>query len=101
MEIAMHNFPQAINFPRLSKILGGAFNFDPLSVEIVHPVIMTCVWYPSPYCIHGYFYIKKGEVGYFVGYKCEECGEVFLVPDTVEENGEFHNAMIHKCMEAI
>ncbi len=96
----MHNFPQAINMLRLTKMTGGAFNFNPLSMEMVYPVVMTCVWYTSPNRIHGYFYLEKNGVGYFVGYKCNECQEVFLVPDTVEENGEFHNAMQHKCMEA-
>lgn len=109
------DFPAAINVPRQAKMRGGPFDrdFDFSHIQ-VETIIMASVWYHSPYRIHGVWCLTKGPVllpdkspdtfteakHYFVGYRCTECNEVFLVPDTVKGLGEVHEAMRHKCMEA-
>ncbi len=109
------DLPVAINLPRQVKMRGGPFDsgFDFSHIQ-VETIIMAAVWYHSPYRIHNIWCLKRKAMllpdkspdtyaealYYFVGYRCTECNEVFLVPDTVKDLGEVYEAMRHKCMEA-
>jgi len=109
------DFPTAFRVHRQVKMRGGPFDRD---FDFSHiqdeTIIMASVWYHSPYRIHGVWCLTKGPVllpdkspdtlagakHFFVGYRCTECNEVFLVPDTVDDFNKLHEAMQHKCMEA-
>lgn len=96
------DFPVAINMPRSLKLRGGAIHSgdDISQIRIESPITMVAVWYHSPHRIHGILDLDKNGIHYFVGYKCTECNEVFLVLDTVKEFNDLSAAMQHKCMEA-
>jgi hypothetical protein len=64
-------------------------------------ILMHQVWYTTPKRIHGLFHYDGPTQLFFVGYECQECHEVFLVPDSVEQDEvNLAAAVRHGCMGA-
>lgn len=58
--------------------------------------VMSPVWFTTPNVIHGLLHRKGPNQIFFMGYKCERCNHIFLVPEikSVDELGE---KMRHGC----
>lgn len=97
------HLPSHIHFLIYLKPRGGPVNpgVDISAVQTVGAVLMTLEPYFTNHRIHG-LYIHE-DLGlertrlFFYGYKCEECGEVFLVPDTVKDDRTLSHALAHDC----
>lgn len=61
-------------------------------------IIMSQVWYTTPKLIHGLLHYDGPRQLFFVGYECGQCGEIFLVPDTVEDEARLALELRHGCM---
>jgi hypothetical protein len=77
-----------------------AAEFDTFKVEPDRRILMKQVWYTTPKRIHGLLHYDGPTQLFFVGYECGECAEVFLVPDTVENETGLVKTLRHKCTEA-
>jgi hypothetical protein len=81
---------------------GGAVfpdNFDVGRTSVVCKILLCQVWYTTPKRIHGLLHYDGPSQLFFVGYECGKCGEVFLVPDTVEDERLLVFAMRHGCTD--
>ena len=86
------------NWPPLYA--GGASpGFDINTVDLTdRRIILKQVWYTTPKRIHGLLHYDGPTQLFFVGYECGQCGEVSLVPDSVNNETELCRALRHKCM---
>lgn len=94
--------PPIIRIPRQHSPLAGATlpdDFDVFQVRTDYAILMECVWFTTPHRIHGIFHYQSPNQLFFCGYKCQECGEIYLTPDSVKDEAGLLDAMNHKCME--
>lgn len=94
-------FASILRFPVLQSPIsyGNADAFDLSKVHIPEDVFMEQLWYTTPQKIHGIFHYEGPTQLFFCGYKCNKCNEVFLVPDTVDNEPRLICALRHACME--
>jgi len=78
---------------------GAAFPGTEFAI-IDRRIILKQVWYTTPKRIHGLLHYDGPTQLFFVGYECGQCGEVFLVPDTVTDEASLARAMRHDCTRA-
>jgi hypothetical protein len=68
--------------------------FDPVC-------LMRQIWFTTPKRIHGIWHFDMPNQLLFMGYECQDCNEIFLVPDSVNDVNGLHEAMRHKCSEDV
>jgi hypothetical protein len=83
-------------------ILRGAVSpgFDPTTTITDNRIPLQQVFYTTPDHIHGLLHYESPSQLFFMGYKCGQCEEVFLVPDSVHDETELAQAMRHGCTNA-
>lgn len=91
-----------IQIHRLHSIPFGAMKpgdkFDP-KVLSDPSLIMQLVWFTTPKKIHGIWHHDTGTQLLFAGYECQECHEIFLVPNKVGDGESLHLALRHECCD--
>jgi hypothetical protein len=60
--------------------------------------VMQRFWFTTPTRIHGLLHFQSPAQLFFVGYKCDCCDRIFLVP-AIKDSNELANAMRHACHE--
>jgi hypothetical protein len=78
---------------------GAAFPGTEFAI-IDRRIILKQVRYTTPKRIHGLLHYDGPTQLFFVGYECGQCGEVFLVPDTVTDYAILARSMYHGCTGA-
>jgi hypothetical protein len=79
-------------------LAGGAEpGFDISKMQLDDRILMKQVFYTTPKRIHGLLHYESPTQLFFVGYDCVLCGEVFLVPDSVNNIRSLTDAMEHGC----
>lgn len=63
-----------------------------------HKWVMLQMFFSTPTRIHGLLHLESASQIFFIGYKCERCNRIYLVPD-VKDSNEVANAMRHACHE--
>jgi hypothetical protein len=61
-------------------------------------ILMRQVFYSTPKRIHGLLHYDGTAQLFFMGYECQMCNEIFLVPDEVHDIYTLAEAMKHGCM---
>ena len=75
-----------------------AMGFDISQVIPDRRIIMHQFWFSTPKRIHGLLHYDGPRQLFFVGYECSQCGEIFLVPDMVEDEARLALELRHGCM---
>lgn len=90
--------PEMICLPVSRFMMRGAMNpgID-FTMEADPRIIMHSVYYTTNKRIHGLRHYESTNQLFFLGYECQECGEVFLVPESVKDQGTLGEAMQHGC----
>lgn len=95
----------------LPEVLILERDYPPLPVGAIDPgmdiasaipdqrILLRLIFYTTPKRIHGLLHYDGTNQLFFMGYECGECGEVFLVPDSVEDEAGLAKALRHGCME--
>ena len=103
-EFDTHKFagslPRVIVLPRdYTPLPFGAVcpGLDAGSEILDNRIIFQMVWYATHKNIHGLLHYDGPNQLFFVGYECGSCGGVFLVPDSVRDETDLHEALRHKC----
>lgn len=81
----------------------GDYNaFAPL--RTISTVDMACVKFNSPCPIHGLLLWEwiptippLESIFFFYGYRCTGCGQIYLVPDSVNNQDSLYPALRHDC----
>lgn len=84
------------------SIPGGAIdpNFYPATTIVDNRIPLQQVFYTTPDRIHGLLHYESPSQLFFMGYKCGQCNEVFLVLDSVHDETGLVQAMRHGCTNA-
>ena len=89
----------AADFPEF-PVGAIALGFDVGRMQPDRRILMRQVRYTTPKWIHGLLHYDGPHQLFFVGYECGRCGEIFLVPDTVEDEAGLAGALRHGCTES-
>ncbi len=71
--------------------------FDVSAVQVDDRILMSLVFYTTLKRIHGLLHYEGASQMFFMGYECGLCGEIFLVPDSVNDKRNLAEAMGHGC----
>lgn len=94
------SLPATLVFAADIPLPGGAMTvgFDISQAIPDRRIIMSQVRFTTPKHIHGLLHYDGPHQLFFVGYECGQCGEIFLVPDTVEDEPGLVRALQHGCI---
>ena len=73
---------------------------DVFRVQLEDAVLMSQQFFTTGKRIHGILHYDGPTQIFFIGYLCNACSEIFLVPDTVVDDSTLSEAMSHGCMES-
>jgi hypothetical protein len=62
--------------------------------------LMKLLHFITPKRVHGLLHYDGVNQLFFMGYECQRCNRIFLVPDNVAGQDELPQALRHSCMEA-
>jgi hypothetical protein len=104
-EFQRYNFtaslPPLIRIPVRLMVPGGAIadGYDINRVQLEDAFLMIQKVYTTEKRIHGVLHHEGVNQTFFIGYECNVCHEIFLVPDTVVDLCSLGEAMRHGCAE--
>ena len=87
-----------INVPHYPLAGGLRPGFDINATFQDDRILMKQVFYSTHKRIHGFLHYDGPTQLFFMGYECQMCNEIFLVPDEVHDNYTLAEAMKHGCM---
>lgn len=87
----------AIHVERYPLAGAEAPDFSMSAVIYDDRILMRQVFYTTPKRIHGLLHYNTPTQLLFMGYECSLCGEVFLVPDSVNDVYTLGESMRHGC----
>lgn len=95
------SMPPIIRVPVRLKPVGGAIapGEDISRVQLEDAFLMVQQWFTTSKRIHGILHYESPTQLFFLGYECNACHEIFLVPDSVKDDADLMEAMRHSCME--